>query len=215
MKLKIMAIIGLIGLWCVIYPNGAAEASMNVKNCIENKDCTETDEAPADTADNQQSETTGSVESGSLWMNLVKMVLALLLVLGLIYTLLKFLNKRSRRFQQIKGLENIGGISVGPNKSVQVVRIGSKVFLVGVGENVELLKEIIDEDTKRALLHRDDAGEHKSAGGLTSFLQQTMTGKSDYDHSNDFKKQFASELEKLKQTRNSLLKSKQKDDHYE
>lgn len=212
---KIMAGICLMGLLFVIYPNGLVQAEPNVKDCIDNEDCTEADSQPADTADNQ-TETAESTGAGSLLINLVKMVLALLLVLGLIYGLLKFLNKRSKKFQQVKGLENIGGVSVGPNKSVQLVRIGSKVFLVGVGENVELLEEITDDETKNEILHNDRSGDNSAAGGLSALFPQKATEKNTNDHRNDFRQLFTAELEKLKQTRRSLLnQSKQKGDYDE
>ncbi|QKY69044.1 flagellar biosynthetic protein FliO [Lentibacillus sp. CBA3610] len=213
MKWKIIACMYIVGLFFVISPSGFVQADMNVKECIENEDCGE-DEAPAGTV--EDSDTEGSGGTGSLLINLVKMAFALLLVLGLIYILLKFINKRSKRFQQVRGLENIGGVSVGSNKSVQLVRIGSKVFLVGVGENVELLREITDDETKEEILHNDSSEDNHPVGGLASLLQQKAAGKSENKHSSHFSQLFTTELEKLKRTRSSLLKqSKQKDDHYE
>lgn len=199
-----------------MYPNGAVQAATNVKECIENNDCSEKGETPAGTVEDENRDTEGNASTGSLLINLFKMVLALLLVIGLIYLLLKFLQKKSKRFQQIKGLENIGGITVGPNKSIQIVRIGSKLYMVGVGENVELLEEITDEQAKEEILHNDSSGENQPGGGLTSFWQRKNGGKTDNNHSSHFSNLFATELEKLKRTRRSLLKQpKQKDDHYE
>src|SRR5699024_11744787 len=60
--------------------------------------------------------------SDLLGLNIVKMVFALLLILALIYTLLCFLKKR-RSYEKAGSLENIGGISVGQQKSVQIIRI--------------------------------------------------------------------------------------------
>ena len=155
-------------------------------------------------------------KNGSLLFSIVKMVFALLLVLALIYLLIKFLSKRNKLFHQVKALENLGGISVGQQKSIQVVRIGSKVFLVGVGENVELLQEITDEQVKHDLLHKDENEANESLGSnwLTSFLQQKQTGVK--TQTNDFKQFFTNELDKLKQNRKKLINQhKQKEDEHE
>ncbi|MFD1360350.1 flagellar biosynthetic protein FliO [Lentibacillus salinarum] len=217
MQRKVVAIICLMGLWGVLYPNSVVEAATNVKDCIENADCNEADTAPADTTENdEERDAADSPGTGSLLMNIVKMIFALLLVLGLIYLLLKFLHNRNKRFQQVKGLENMGGVSVGPNKSVQVVRIGSKVFLIGVGENVQLLEEITDDETKKELVHNDHSDDHQAAGGLAALFQSKNTEKNAGDGNDDFKRLFSTELEKLKQTRRSLLhQSTQKDDRHE
>jgi len=213
----IILTVSLTVLFVTLFTSGAVQAaSTNVKDCIENEDCLETDEAPANETENEQKKSTDDVSTGSLFFNLVKMGFALLLVLGLIYGLLKFLRKRNKLFQPVKALENLGGISVGPNKSVQLVRIGSKIFVVGVGENVELLKEITDEAIKNELLHHDNSLDGQSMSLLSSLFQQ-KTGQEDKNKSaNEFTKLFSTELEKLKQTRRSMInQQKQREDKHE
>ncbi|SFD80357.1 flagellar protein FliO/FliZ [Lentibacillus persicus] len=218
MKWNRLVFICIIGLCLVAFPSETGHAASNVKDCIENQDCGETDKTPAGTeqGEQQKTETDGSTGTGSLLINLIKMIFALLLVLGLIYILLKFLNKRSNRFQQGKGMENIGGISVGPNKSVQAVRIGSKVYLIGVGENVELLEEITDDATIEAILHKKHSVENQQINGLRSLLQQKSGSNKEEGQSSEFSKLFKSELDKLKRNRNKMIqKPNQKENHDE
>ncbi|KHF39767.1 flagellar biosynthetic protein FliO [Halalkalibacter okhensis] len=82
-----------------------------------------------------------------------QMISALALVVILIYVLLRFLSKRSRSFRSSKMLENIGGVPLGANKSVQLVKIGDRVLVVGVGDSIQLLKEIEDVKEVESILH--------------------------------------------------------------
>ncbi len=90
------------------------------------------------------------------WFDFVKMFFALAVVIALIYLILRFINKRNRLFGQMKAMENLGGISVGPNRSIQLVRIGETVLVVGVGETIQLLKEITSEDEIEKLISQNE-----------------------------------------------------------
>ena len=43
-------------------------------------------------------------------------------------------------------MKNMGGISLGQHKSIQLVVIGESYYLIGVGDDIRLLKEITDPD---------------------------------------------------------------------
>ncbi|HJH11662.1 MAG TPA: flagellar biosynthetic protein FliO [Metalysinibacillus jejuensis] len=79
------------------------------------------------------------------FFDFVKIMLALGFVVVLLYLVLKFLNTRNLKYQQNQMVQNLGGVSVGAQKSVQLLQIGSKIYVIGVGEDVQLLKEITDE----------------------------------------------------------------------
>lgn len=193
----------------------------HVTDCLEgNADCSEEDEGNTNAAETDQEETISEVtNTGPLIFDLVKMVFALFLVLGLIYLLLKFLSKRNKLFHQVKALENLGGISVGQNKSIQIVRIGPKVFLIGVGENVEMLHEVTDEEIKKDLLHKDESNDFQATTWLTSFLQPKSKGKAETSKDQSqkaFKKLYSNELAKLKQTREQMINEQvEKEDKHE
>lgn len=86
----------------------------------------------------------GSGQNQNLFFLVLQMFLALGAVLFVIYALLKFINKRAQNFNSHNTIQNMGGTGVGPNRSVQIVRVGKRVLVVGVGDTVELLKEIED-----------------------------------------------------------------------
>nr|WP_240510149.1 flagellar biosynthetic protein FliO [Virgibacillus profundi] len=170
--------------------------------------------------ESSENDTQANVGSnGSLLFDLIKMFFALLLILALIYLLLKFLGKRNKLFQQIKALENLGGVSVGQNKSIQIIRLGNSFYLIGVGENVEMLQEITDEEVIKDLLDRDGDTDTYNAGALvTSLFQRKANGENNSNDQSkkDFKNLFSSELDKLKANRTKLInQQKQKEDKYE
>nr|WP_309099358.1 flagellar biosynthetic protein FliO [Fredinandcohnia onubensis] len=86
-----------------------------------------------------------------------KMIFTTLFVITLIYLLLKFVNKRNRMFNQHRFIENLGGTSLGTNRSIQIVKVGDRILVVGVGDNVQLLKEIKDTNEMNEILEQHNA----------------------------------------------------------
>ena len=187
----------------------------NVKDCIENeKDCSEPSSTEVSEEGNGQELDSGS--NSSLFLNLVKMVFALFLVLALIYFFLKFINKRNTLHKQ-KTLQNLGGISVGPSKSVQIIRVGSRYYLIGVGDNVEMLKEITDETLIEEIVNDTDEKDNiRFNTFISNLLKKSETNQESTNSSEkNFKKLFSDELASLKESRNNLMEQHKprKDSH--
>ncbi|MDG5788178.1 flagellar biosynthetic protein FliO [Evansella sp. AB-P1] len=92
----------------------------------------------------------------NLFLLSLQMFFALAVVIFLIYGLLKFVNSRSRAFRSHSTIESVGGVPLGSNRSVQIIRVGNKLFVVGVGDSIQLLKEIDDAEEIEQILE-----EHK------------------------------------------------------
>lgn len=90
---------------------------------------------------------TTDADSPSFLDSLFRIVLGLGVVIGLIYFIAKWAKRKTGFSNQNKVISNVGGVPVGQNKQVQIINVGKQYFLIGVGENVELLTEITDEDT--------------------------------------------------------------------
>ncbi|MGM8211742.1 flagellar biosynthetic protein FliO [Virgibacillus sp. W0430] len=197
----------IIGLFWTV-PSDAS----NVKDCLDGTaDCKEmnspaNNEIETETIEGQP-KTDGK---GSLVFDIIKMGVALLIVLGLIYALLKLLNKRNKLYEHVKAMENLGGISVGQNKSIQIVRIGSALYVVGVGDNVELLKEITDEATKKEFVSNTDDRQSNP----TAFISQ-LFHKEQPSQTEKFKHLFTTELDKLKKNRKEIVNQQKKDDEHD
>nr|WP_156289075.1 flagellar biosynthetic protein FliO [Oceanobacillus salinisoli] len=201
-------------LFSLLIPSEIYAAPPNVMDCLEEEEnCEEADVQEAELELNEGDLLTDDTDNnGSLFFDLIKMFFALLLVLALIYIVLKLLNKKNKISQQVKGLENLGGISLGQNKSIQIVRVGPKIYLIGVGENVELLQEITDNDLKNELINNMN---QQSDALTNSILGPFMKNEAKSVNNNkDFKKLFSTELDRLKQNREKMI-DKQKEDYHE
>lgn len=147
---------------------------------------------------------------GLSWWDYTKTLLALLFVVGLLLALLKFINRKNRMFDQHRLMKNVGGLSLGQQKSIQLVIIGDSYYLIGVGDEVRLLKEITNPEEIAALKSYFDEDELQSPPGLVNkLLTMLPLGKGDTsdesDQSADFKKMFTSRLDELKAERKKHL----------
>jgi len=187
----------------------------NVDDCLKGKvDCEDIGKQPAEQTDpvdkkNADSSVETDASTGLLVINVLKMIFALALILLLIYGTLKVLSKRSKTFQQNGTMQNLGGLSVGQNKSLQMVRIGDKLYLIGVGENVEMLQEITDEDVKKQMFRERQV--EASTGNLMTNIFSVKTKKPDASAAG-FKNLFSKELDKLKKNRSELIKKQEEED---
>ncbi|WP_112180854.1 MULTISPECIES: flagellar biosynthetic protein FliO [Paraliobacillus] len=190
-------------------------------------------EAPSDETDspeeeNENSESNPSSET-SLSENSVdnpiitflKIVLSLILILGLMYLLLKLFNKKTKLYKHANTLENIGGVPLGSNKSIQMIRIGDSIFVVGVADNIELLTEITDEETKKQLLESqtEQASSNqianvigKTISRVSSKKQQVTSTKSPAEFSSLFKNELNGLADKRKKI-TEQYKRKEEDKH--
>jgi len=73
----------------------------------------------------------------------VTLIFALGLIIALIYLLIRFLSSRTKQAQG-GAIQSIGAQPLANNRSVHMVSVGGKVYLLGVGENVTLIDTITD-----------------------------------------------------------------------
>lgn len=168
---------------------------------------------PDSPADDEQSDS-GTV-SLSLW-DYLKMLFALLFVVGLLYSLLRFVNKRNLQYQKNRLIQNHGGINLGQHKSVQVLEIGNSFFLVGVGEDITLLKEITDPAEIERF--RKNFEERETAAPLPYVAEvwESLKGKTGQIKSTDseskFQDVFQQRLKELKDSRKKGIEDWKKGD---
>jgi flagellar protein FliO/FliZ len=70
----------------------------------------------------------------------------LILIIALFFVLIKFLAKKNQFSPFGRSIRSIGGVPLGTNKSIQIVEIGHSLFVVGVGENIQMLEKIDDPE---------------------------------------------------------------------
>lgn len=98
-----------------------------------------------------------SAEPG-LWP-LIKLLLLLALVLGLVWVSLTALKKVSGKGAgTLKGVEVIGGLPLGPRRSLVFVKIGGKVFIVGATDQNLTSIGILDDPAEVAEITSSNSG---------------------------------------------------------
>ncbi|MGE7841832.1 flagellar biosynthetic protein FliO [Lysinibacillus sp. NPDC093712] len=151
----------------------------------------------------------------------IKMVLALIFVVALFYALMKFLNKRNLTFQRNQMVQNLGGLSLGSQKSVQLLQIGKSIYLVGVGDDVQLLREITDPQEVEALLSLYNEKQEYAATSpyiaelFSKFKRKNNQNSSTRQNQDSFGELFDKKISEIKQERSEELerwKQKENDD---
>ena len=158
-------------------------------------------ETDADTADSDSA----SVGVG-LW-EYIKVLLSLVLVIGILIFVLRFLNKRNQNYQQNSIVRNLGGHSVGAQKSVQLLHIGNQIYIVGVGEDVQLLQVISDpqEIEQMVALYNEKYGHTSTTPYVAELFAKFKTKRSFKTPSEDFSNILDKRLSEIKQERSDEL----------
>lgn len=208
----------LIFVMMIIFVPSQVLAQPTAYECLENPDLEgcPSSESTGDPQDSPVGEEESETDEGtSLIWNIIKLVFALIFVVALIYGLLKFFNQKNKLFSQNKTMENLGGMNLGPSRSIQAVRIGGQVFILGVGESVEMITEITDEKTKEALLHRDDQGTNHAAADLLKWTGKWKKDKGPTENSSvQFQQLFENQLNDMKDKRKQVMdKQRRGSDH--
>ena len=196
----------------------AAKGSQSITDCWQNPEaegCEDTNPAV------EEENSTSSAVGLGIW-DYMKMLFSLIFVLALLIIVLKFLNKKSAGYQQNSVVRNIGGISVGAQKSVQMLHIGDKLYIVGVGDDVQLIKEIDNPEEIERLLEIYNEKQSFAVSTTPYILDlvkklrgtKTEVETEDKQSSENFGEMFNKRLTELTKTRKSELdkwKEKERD----
>ncbi|KGR73904.1 flagellar biosynthetic protein FliO [Ureibacillus sinduriensis] len=196
----------------------AAQGNQSVSDCWQNPEAEGCEDS--DTSVEEEKSTSPDVGLG-IW-DYMKMLISLVFVLALLLFVLKFLNKKSGNYQQNSVVRNIGGISVGAQKSVQLLHIGDRLYIVGVGDDVQLIREINDPEEVERLLefYKEKQTIASSTTPYILDLVRKLKGTNSQEEAEvkqanqDFGVMFNKRLTELTKTRKSELdkwKEKEKD----
>ncbi|GAA0395495.1 flagellar biosynthetic protein FliO [Paenibacillus motobuensis] len=154
----------------------------------------------------------------NIWGNLVMVIVVLAIIIVLIVVLIRFLGKKNRFLSQSRSIRTLGAIGLGPNKSLQVIEIGSSIYLVGVGEDISMVDKISDPE-EVILLQQAFEEEGAEFAGLTTvfsglvsrFRKGNKVQEEELDES-AFHEMFHAQLQKMpnrKRQMQELLKDQQ------
>lgn len=162
----------------------------------------------------QPPETEGSVNDGEASTNetrstgviIGQLFLYTLLILLLIYGLIRFLSLKQSKFQPNQVVKMLGGTSLGNNKSLQLIKVGGKVYLIGVADQVNLIKEVTDAKELQTIESDLEASKQLPfTEGMLDFYSSKVSqwfGAKGKNH--DFKEMFQQSLRKQKERQDEL-----------
>ncbi|MGG1215603.1 flagellar biosynthetic protein FliO [Micromonospora provocatoris] len=217
---RVTMIFAFLLTFLFVYPPTVSVYADSDTNSIEY--CMKKPEECKDNTDPAAKEDTVVSAAGdvSAW-EYIKMVLALIFVVALFYGLMKFLNKRNLTFQRNQMVQNLGGLSLGAQKSVQLLQIGKSLYLVGVGDDVQLLREITDPQEVEALLSLYNEKQEYAATSpyiaevFSKFKRKNNQNASKVQNQDSFGELFEKKISEIKQERSEELerwKQKENDD---
>ncbi|OXS78560.1 flagellar biosynthetic protein FliO [Domibacillus enclensis] len=186
----------------------ALSQNSSVSDCVQQPDLCSQEEVQTESegADSGSADERDSVGIG--FLDIVRMIAALAFVVALLYFLLRFVNKKSRSFQDTNVVRHLGGTALGGSRSVQIVKVGDSVFVLGVGEDISLIKEIEDPAERQALLSRYDeqAEAFFQPADVVGKIVSRFGKKDEPAEPAVFKQEFERKINELKKSREKALK---------
>ncbi|MFF2287128.1 flagellar biosynthetic protein FliO [Peribacillus butanolivorans] len=197
-----------VSLVIAVFFSGAIQASAEdldktVQDVYEQPDDLKTDKSK----DSQTTKQASNPEQvGITIWEFLRMIFATIFVVGLLYIILKFINKKSKSYQKANSVENLGGTSLGANRSVQLVKVGGRILVVGVGENIQLLKEIDNPEEYEQLMkdYNEKMDQMIQPGEFATKLKNKWLKKREIEN-NSFSSEFKNQLEQMSDSRKKLL----------
>lgn len=134
-------------------------------------------------SDTASAETTGSTQTykgpSTLGM-FVRMIIVLIIVVGLIYGVLWFIKKKTNIVKtDDEYLRRAAYINIAPGKTVEVITLIDKAYLIGVTEDsITMLGEIHDEELIKAMnLTADKRNNTKKPASFSDVLDMFLVKK--------------------------------------
>lgn len=212
MKLNhVKVLILTITCLCIVIVHSPVKSMANgldqtISDCIgENKNCDEME--PAKEQNQGQTEANTSTP-GVTFIDGLRMIAALAFVVFLLYVLLKFVNKKNLANQSNSLVKNLGGVSVGGKNSVQIVKIGNEIYILGVGEEVRLIKEITDEKVIKQYIEQYEEQLGSMSQPIDVFkkwLHTRSEGKEEKQPKINFQSHLKKQLTEIKESRKDAM----------
>lgn len=199
MSLYSIMMILLLTLSAVWIPSGAQAADPKVSDSYDtDQPAAEQQEQPAEAA---------APEEKSFIVVIGQLIFYTLLIVFMIYGLIKFLSMKQKNLQPNQAVKLMGGTALGNNKSLQLVKVGGQIYLIGVGDQVTLIKEFSEDDEIRGI--EKDVETQASPllpKTVTSFIKEKVGGHLEKNPSQTkgFEQLFKQSLDKQRKKQDKL-----------
>lgn len=199
MSLYSIMMILLLTLSAVWIPSGAQAADPKVSDSYDtDQPAVEQQEQPAEAA---------APEEKSFIVVIGQLIFYTLLIVFMIYGLIKFLSMKQKNLQPNQAVKLMGGTALGNNKSLQLVKVGGQIYLIGVGDQVTLIKEFSEDDEINGI--EKDVETQASPllpKTVTSFIKEKVGGHLEKNPSQTkgFEQLFKQSLDKQRKKQDKL-----------
>ncbi|MDF2924712.1 MAG: flagellar protein [Paenibacillaceae bacterium] len=145
----------------------------------------------------------GGNSTGSVYMMLAQVVFFLLVIIGIFLFIMKIVSQKNKSFQSGRSIKSLGGLGLGQNKSVQLVQIGKSLYVLGVGNDVELVAKIEDQEEIEYIVEHLHAGTTREFKGFPTFgewlkrLKGRQTRSEDLDVTPSFQAVFQEKMQRM------------------
>lgn len=145
--------------------------------------------------------------------NFITVIVVLVLIIGLIIILIRFLAHKNNSWFSSRSIRHLGGVGLGQNKSVQMVKVGNSLYVVGVGEDVTLLDKIDEQEEIDAIFQSMNSAPNLSGKGLIAYLSRSLNFRrekslpldtNDPSAASSFQKIFHSKMQQVSERRQQL-----------
>lgn len=202
LKVALLVIFALLGFQ---QPSHAEQLNNSVKDYYEDP---EKFNEKSDSPKTETKKLEDKAQIGITFWDVLRMIFATIFVVVLLYFLLKFINRKSRVFNTSQLVENLGGTSLGANRSVQIIKAGNQLFIVGVGDSIELLKEIDDPEEYRYIIEEYNAKMDQliqPSDIVTKLLERTKKYQSTKNAVQSFSSVLKNQLSEMSKGRKKLF----------
>ena len=165
-KYIIAMILFMATVLCLNAQNNTINENKNIENSIVLSDNTNTDTTFQ--SDIKKTSTVGTF---------VRMIVVLIIVIGLIYGVLWFIKKKTNVVKtEDDYLRRAAYINIAPGKSIEVITLIDKAYLIGVTEdNITLLGEIDDKELVQAMnINADKKANTKKPANFSEVLDMFL-----------------------------------------
>ncbi len=124
-----------------------------------------------------------TMSSPSYILNFIWVLFVLLVIIVCIVVLIKFLAQKNRAWQSTQGMDLLSVITVAPGKSVQLIEVGHSLYLIGVGEDIQLMQRIDSVEEIAAIKARLKIEQERQPFPLSNLFRRRSSHSSDQQQS--------------------------------
>jgi flagellar protein FliO/FliZ len=102
--------------------------------------------------DSHSSPSATGASNPSMGLYVLQFIFSFILIIGLLFFVLRYVSRKTKGLHGGSVFHGLGGHSLGSQRSVQMIMIGDTLYILGVGENVQLIRTIPPGEEQTKLL---------------------------------------------------------------